>query len=288
MSEEKKLLGSKKKKKIEIQKNKLVEYAQEADQLNQDILSEEIYLTPNEEAFASAYVATKNACKAVLAAGLCKETDSQGAIYNKAHRMWKKIEVRKRVRQLQLPLLYEHQLTAEMAVNELAKIGFSDIMDFIRVKKVVSPRKKLVSYELEIEPEEIIKLKKLGMTSVIQEIRVLRGGVLRIKLYDKQPALNQITNILIGEKKRHLVEGEINHKHEHSFTDLVEILSLPNDSPEKQMFVDKVFPKQSKKKILASDVDFDKIENAQFEVVEEPKKKKKKRVRDRKKKKTIL
>lgn len=284
MKEEKKLPGSKKKKKrIEIQKNKLVKYAQEADQLNQDILNEEIYLTPDEEAFANAYVATRNAYKAMIAAEICELTESQASIYSKAHKMWKKEHVRKRVRQLQLPLLYEHQLTAEMAVNELAKIGFSDIMDFINVRKIVSPRKGLVSYELEVNPEEIIKLKKLGMTSVIQEIRVLRGGVLRIKLYDKQPALNQITNILIGEKKRHLVEGEINHKHEHSFTDLVEILSLPNDSPEKQMFVEKVFPKQSKDKILASDVDFDKIENAQFEVVEPKKKKKKKR-----KKKSIL
>jgi hypothetical protein len=266
--------------KIEIKKNKLVEYAKSADKYNLDLIKEIIYLKPKEEAFACAYAVKKDIVKAVIEAGICKPNATIADIYQQGYKMWKKEEVKKRVRQLMLPVLYESQMTAEMAINEMAKIAFSDIMDFIQVKKFEYKdkvtNKKEISHSVVIDPIELERLKKLGLTSIIQEIKVGKDGLVSLKLCNKQDALNQISNILLGEKKLHLIQGKVEHEHKHEFKDLVEILSLPNDSQDKKVFMEKFYPENNKRRALKGDVNFEDIEEVDFEVIEKKEKKKRK------------
>jgi phage terminase small subunit len=91
-------------------------------------------LTPKQEAFAKAYVETGNASEAYRRA-YDAEDMKPDVINVKACELLKHGKVSVRVEELQLALQKRHDITMDKVVQELAKIGFSNMLDYMKVQE---------------------------------------------------------------------------------------------------------------------------------------------------------
>jgi phage terminase small subunit len=86
------------------------------------------------------------------------------------------------------------EITQDKVLNELAKIAFADMKDYLeyRTDRTVIARDD--NGEPIIDYAQIVDLvdSKYTDTSAIQEISISKDGVFRFKLYDKQKALTDI------------------------------------------------------------------------------------------------
>jgi phage terminase small subunit len=107
------------------------------------------------------------------------------------------------------------EITQDRVLNELAKIAFADMKDYLEYRT----DKTVISYDDNGEPiidyTKIVDLidSRYTDTSVIQEISISKDGVFRFKLYDKQKALVDIGKHLgiFADKLEHSGNIEMNN-----------------------------------------------------------------------------
>ena len=148
-------------------------------------------LTEKQKLFCDEYLVDLNATRAYKAAyKTCKKDETANVNGSKLLRNTKvKVYLEKRIKDREK----RTEITQDRVLNELAKIGFADIRNYLEYRT----SKTVVGYE-EGEPlidyaqiVEVIDSAHVD-TSVIQEISISKDGTFKFKLYDKQKALTDI------------------------------------------------------------------------------------------------
>jgi phage terminase small subunit len=150
-------------------------------------------LSPRRQRFAEEYVIDFNGKQAAIRAGYSPATAEQ-----QASRMLRDSQVRAEVEKLQRRLVLHaasNGITAERVLNELARIGFSDIRQVVKWRSnVVAMRENPDTGEEspqvvnEVELIDSDKLTDVAAASIAEISQTQQGG-LKVKLYDKRAAL---------------------------------------------------------------------------------------------------
>lgn len=268
------------------EKKQLSEMSTEIDRQNYELMKMKISVTPDQDAFCHAFIITRNGPKAVMEAGLLPETCTREALYHRARKYMSNDNVMLRIRQLQLPMLYQQEVTCQAIINELMKMAFTDITDLLEIEEykvdVITTGgriKQVKRNSITIKAAEVEKLRKLGLGGVIQEVREQRGGSVRLVLADKMAAFKELRQILIGDRKQIFVAGSIKHQHSGNLS-FVDLLNSDNTDPEKLKIIKQMYPEHHARKILGPLYDEIVVEDVQFtDITDNPKTKKKKKRR---------
>jgi len=162
-------------------------------------------MTPKQEAFVREYLIDLNATQAAIRAGYSADTaGSQG------HDLLKKPEIVASIANAQAKRSARTEITQDMVIRELAKIGFADMRKLLKWTGN-QPRMDLdaaeESGEVEISAANFIRLFDSDelddeIVGAISEISQTRDGALKVKLHDKQAALVNIGKHLGMFKER--------------------------------------------------------------------------------------
>jgi phage terminase small subunit len=150
-------------------------------------------LTENQKRFVDEYLIDLNATRAYKAAYKNVKKDETAAV--NGSRLLRNAKVKKYLDERMKEREKRTEITQDMVLKELAKIGFEDIKDYLEYRTV----KMVVEYDPETE-EPIIDYRQIidvidskdVDTSVIQEVSIGKDGTFKFKLYDKQKALVDI------------------------------------------------------------------------------------------------
>jgi len=209
----------------------LIEQTKSIEAADRELMLEEINLPIREEKFAHAYAAYGSLTKAAIATGSITKKASRTSINKTAHYYWKKPLVRRRVRQILLPMLLDFDITAYKIVSELIKIANSDITDFVGVKKIPDPITGYMRDKVYIKNKSLKLLRKMGDTTVIKEISQRKDGSISVKLHDKAPAQNKLTELLFNTMTN--LQKTSTETKANTFADL---LKLPAESESRKEF----------------------------------------------------
>jgi phage terminase small subunit len=154
-------------------------------------------LTDKQELFAKEYIVDLNATQAAIRAGYSERTaNEQGA------RLLANVSIQELIQKLMDERSKRTEITADMVLREYAKLGFSDITNYLKV----TTRERMVKYDT---PEGIVFEKEM-MQSVdlydteevdpvkmhaVAEIKQTKDGI-ALKLHDKKGALDSIAKHL--------------------------------------------------------------------------------------------
>lgn len=147
-------------------------------------------LTAQQVAFCNAYVRSYNGTKAAIAAKYSGKTAA-----TRAGILLRSPRVREYIRELQEKQLKNAFVSPQRVEMELAKLAFSNVMDYIDVKEIHPPE----SPEDPEDPEQsnpklqYVEVRDLRLldTAAIQEIHQTKYGI-RIKLHGKDAALEKL------------------------------------------------------------------------------------------------
>ena len=135
-------------------------------------------LNPKQERFCKEYVIDCNATKAGIRAGY-----SEDSAYSQAHDLLKKPEIADFIRQLQFEIGERLEITADMVVQELAKLAFSNTQDFVKTGNDIKDISKLERH-------------KVAAVSGIKTTEIVIGEATRttteLKFHDKVSALEKL------------------------------------------------------------------------------------------------
>lgn len=135
-------------------------------------------LTPKQKRFCEEYIIDLNGTKAAIRAGYSKYAAQQISSEN----MLKPL-IADFIKELQDKLSKDTQITAQMVLNELAKVGFSNIQDYIKEGFTIADIQKLTSNHA------------AAIESISVENTQTQFGVnekIKFKLHDKLAALDKI------------------------------------------------------------------------------------------------
>lgn len=139
-------------------------------------------LSPKQKKFCQEYIVDLNATQAAIRAGYSQKTaNEQGA------RLLANVSIKKLVSELKEKRAKRTEITADMVIKELAKIGFSNIQDFIGGSNSISDI-------------STIDKEKAASVSSIETTTTIRGKgedqyaetSTKIKVWDKTKALEQL------------------------------------------------------------------------------------------------
>lgn len=165
-------------------------------------------LTAKQELFAKEYIVDLNATQAAIRAGYSERT-----AYSIGQENLKKPEIQECIQKLMDERSKRTEITADMVLKEYAKLGFSNISDYLKVEKRMfrdeggQPREYKTVDIFETDQIDRDKL------DAVAEIKQTKEGI-ALKLHDKKGALDSIA--------RHL--GMFTDKIEHSGTLSIEKL----------------------------------------------------------------
>lgn len=171
-------------------------------------------LTAKQRRFCDEYLIDLNATQAAIRAGYSVQTaNEQGS------RLLAKVNIQTRIKKLMNIRSERTRVTQDLVINELARIGFADIKDFIKFKTA----KTVLAYDNEtgepiIDYRQIIEIIHCDEVDgrLIQEVSLNSKGVFTFKLHDKMKALELLGKHL-GMFKDKL---EINNPSNDPFEDL--------------------------------------------------------------------
>lgn len=147
-------------------------------------------LTPKEAKFCDEYIIDLNATQAAIRAGYSEKT--AGSI---GHENLNKPEIQLHIKELQKDLSDRTKITQEMVINELAKIGFSDIKNYYQAGE---NQKSITTLEDKVSGA----IKEIKITSFKTEHGI--STTKEIKLHDKIAALDKLGRHLgVFEKDNH-------------------------------------------------------------------------------------
>lgn len=145
-------------------------------------------LTDKQRVFCEEYIVDNNGTRAAIAAGYSEKTARQIAA-----NLLTKVNIQKEIAKLREARSKRTQITADMVLQELAKIGFADIKDFLSFRT----EKTKVDEDEDGNPiydyATIVQLKESDEVegNAISEVQ-LKDGHLKFKLHDKIKALEDI------------------------------------------------------------------------------------------------
>ena len=146
-------------------------------------------LTPKQELFCKEYLVDLNATQAAIRAGYSKKTASRIAI-----ELLHKTHVSDRVTALQQKRAEKVEITADKIVSELAKMGFSNMMDYMKGNEWGDPYLDFAS----LTRDQAAALTEVTTETYFegkgQEQREVKK--VKFKLSDKRAALMDIAKLL--------------------------------------------------------------------------------------------
>ncbi len=165
-------------------------------------------LTPKQKIFVNEYLVDLNATRAYkVAYPKVKKEETINAL---ASRLTRNAKVADYISERMEKREKRTEITQDKVLRELAKIGFADITDYVKiVEKSYTREGKKISYkDIEIEETKDIDTEKLGAISSIKQ------GVngIEIKLSDKVRALEQIGRHLGMFNDRLELGGKLNNE----------------------------------------------------------------------------
>lgn len=139
-------------------------------------------LSPRRRTFVDAYFACKlNGTRAAIKAGYSKKTAR-----TQAEQLLTKLDIKQAIAERMATMQQESRLTASDVVEELRRIGFSDITKIVKwAGNVVT-----VKDSAKIPPESRVCISEITQTETAT------GSTLKIKLHNKIAALELISKIL--------------------------------------------------------------------------------------------
>ena len=166
-------------------------------------------LTPRQQKFADYYIELGNATEAYKRAGYKASGNSAEAA---AARMLRNVKVKSYIDKRQKDLAQKTGITQERVVEELARIGFAKLTNFVeyRTEKTIVGRDEetgepIIGYDVLTD----VKDSKEVDGSVISEISRGRDGTFKFKLHDKVKALDMIARHLGMYKDKVEHSGEV-------------------------------------------------------------------------------
>lgn len=132
-------------------------------------------LTPKQKKFCEEYMKELNGTQAAISAGYSSKTAHVIATEN-----LNKPYIKEYISSLQLKLREATLITAEMVINELAKVGFSNVQDFVNGGNSI------------LELKHLAANKTAAVSGVKTTIKNDGDVVTEIKLYDKVSALEKL------------------------------------------------------------------------------------------------
>ena len=138
--------------------------------------------TIKQEAFAHAYIETGNASEAYRRVYDVSPDAKPNTIEKRACELLKNGKVAARVAELRAAAMKRLEITADRVLNEYAKIAFADAGDFFDW----GPDGVTVKDKSELTPAQ-----RSVVSEVCQTITE-KGGTIRVKLHDKQNALEKL------------------------------------------------------------------------------------------------
>lgn len=165
-------------------------------------------LTPKQKIFVNEYLVDFNATRAYkVAYASCKK---DGTARCNGSKLLAKANVREYISKRMEKREKRTEITQDKVLRELAKIGFADITDYVKIieKSYMREGKKISYKDIEIEETKDIDTEKLGAISSIKQ------GVngIEIKLSDKVRALEQIGRHLGMFNDRLELNGKVNNE----------------------------------------------------------------------------
>ncbi len=135
-------------------------------------------LTPKQERFCQEYLIDLNATRAAIRAGYSEKTAN-----NQSSRLLVNVGIQNKIAELKSKLSKKTNITAEAVINELAKIAFANVQDYIEEGNLAKDFTK-------------IKRKK---AAAIASVKLTESSgkdwstkVTEFKLHDKQAALEKL------------------------------------------------------------------------------------------------
>lgn len=162
-------------------------------------------LTPKQQCFCDEYLIDLNATQAAIRAGYSEKVAKEIGYENLT-----KPHIKAYIDKRRDAIAKKIEITQEKVVNELAKIGFSNISDFLtyRTAKTVVDREKdgtsIIDYA------QIIELKDSDTidTSAVKSVKKSRDGAFTFELHDKLGALRDIAKHLGMSSENIKISGD--------------------------------------------------------------------------------
>jgi phage terminase small subunit len=188
-------------------------------------------LTPKQKQFCDEYLIDFNASAALLRAGYkSKNPDVDGYQLLVRPSVQEYIKIRMKAREKRT------EITQDRVLQELAKIGFADIKDFLRYRT----ERTIVDTDDEGEPvigyKQIVEAKASDEIdgTLVNEVSVGRDGTFKFKLHDKMAALEKMgkhLGMFVDRVQAQVVSTNVN-------TSVQEVLTLPEE--EQQKYIDEL------------------------------------------------
>ncbi len=146
------------------------------------LLPQVVKMDDKRKRFAQEYLVDLNATKAAIRAGY-----SRRSAYSTANRLLKNADVKAEIERLRAKRERRMEITQDRVLQEIAKIAFADIKDFLKYRTVKvktgedADGKPIYEYRQEI----IVKPSSKVDGTTIGEVSVSRQGVFSFKLHDK-------------------------------------------------------------------------------------------------------
>lgn len=146
-------------------------------------------LTGQQKLFVREYMIDLNATQAAIRAGYSAKTaESMG------NKLMQKPHIKAAIQKQMDKRSRKTDITAERVLQELAKIGFADIKDFLRYET----EKTVVDYDDEGNPvygyKQIVEAKPSEEIdgTLVNEVSIGKDGTFRFKMHDKKAALEML------------------------------------------------------------------------------------------------
>ena len=134
-------------------------------------------LTPKQQVFATEYLIDLNATQAAIRAGYSKRTAE-----SQASRLLRNVKVREIIQELADKRAERTQITSDKVLEEIAKVAFSNIADYIEIQKDGTAR---------VDLSKLTRDQGAALSSVtVDETR--EGRRIKINMGDKLKALDQL------------------------------------------------------------------------------------------------
>jgi phage terminase small subunit len=159
-------------------------------------------LTDKQVLFAQEYIVDLNAGAAAIRAGYSEKT-----AYEMGYENLRKPQIAELIQQMMDERSKRTEITADMVLKEYAKLGFSNITDYL---KVVSEPFEVDGRELTTQVVQIFNTDSIERTKLdaVAEIKQTKEGI-SLKLHDKKGALDSMARHLGMFKDEVKHSGEI-------------------------------------------------------------------------------
>ncbi|PZD95226.1 terminase small subunit [Paenibacillus sambharensis] len=182
-------------------------------------------LTDKQKLFAQEYLIDLNATQAAIRAGYSEKTARAIGAENLT-----KPDIQELIQQLMVERSKRTEITADMVLREYAKIGFSNISDYLKVEQ----QEVIVGFEGDAENgkspvRQMVQMVRIYDTDTVArekldavaEIKQTKEGI-ALKLHDKKGALDSIARHLgmFTDKVEH--SGKVTLSYEDQLAELIE------------------------------------------------------------------